>query len=147
MDNKIFNVNGKKKNRLLMALKLLLLDEYGKEQKVKGWYFSKKKGFILTWYVGDSHKHARPFTNRIGEECEIDAEELVEILWDWLESDEARAMELEGWDRKFNDSDVSTDPGWRLYTDEWGHVNNPDGHTIDHYSIGALTKAYMWYGK
>jgi len=147
MDNKVFDVNGKTIEQLHLAVKLLLLDEYGKEKTVSGWYYSKKKGLILTWYVGDSQPKAIPFTDRMGKPTEIGANELSILLWDWLDSKEAKEMELDGWDKKFNDSDVSTSPGWRLYTDQWGHVSNPDGHTIDHYSLAAFTKAYMWYGK
>ena len=149
MDNKVFDVNGNTKERLHMAVKLLLLDEYGKEKTVSGWYYSKTKGLILTWYVGDSQKKAIPFTNRMGKKSEIGADELTDILWDWLGSAEANDMKLDGWDKDISkgDSDISASPGWRLYTDQWGHVNNPDGHTIDHYSLAAFTKAYMWYGK
>ena len=149
MDNKIFNVNGITKDQLHLAVKLLLMDEYSEKisKKVSGWYFSPKKGFVLTWYVGDNQKKAIPFTNRMGQPEAIGVDELVDLLWDWLDSDEAKSVELDGWDKKFTDSDVSNSAGWRLYTDEWGHVNNPDGHTIDHYSIAAFTKAYMWYGK
>lgn len=147
MDNRVFNVNGRTLDQLRLAVKLLLLNEYGDEKTVKGWYYSKKKGMILTWYVGSSHKDSIPFTDRMGKPTEIDANELSILLWNWLDSDEANNIKLDGWDKKFDDGDVSTEPGWRLYTDEWGHVNNPDGHTIDHYSIAAFTKAYMWYGK
>jgi len=147
MDNKVFNVNGKTKEQLKLAVQLLLLDEYGKRRKVSGWYFEPKKGFVLTWYVGDSQKRAIPFTNRMGQPEDIGEDELTDLLWEWLKSDEAKSVKLEGWDKKFVDSDVSTEGGWRLFTDQWGHVSNHDGHTIDHYSLAAFTKAYMWYGK
>jgi len=147
MDNRVFNVNGKTKEQLKLAVQLLLLDEYNTKQKVKGWYFNPKRGLVLTWYVGDNQKKAIPFTNRMGQPEEIGEDELIELLWNWLNTEQAKQMKLEEWDKKFIDGDVSNDAGWRLYTIEWGHVNNDDGHTIDHYSIAALTKAYMWYGK
>lgn len=37
--------------------------------------------------------------------------------------------------------------GWRLYVDKWGHVEEENGMTIDHYSIAAFKPAYCWYGK
>jgi len=151
MDNRIFNVNGKTKQQLALAVQALLLDEYDGIQKVKGWYFNKERGLVLTWYVGNDsgNKKTIPFTNRMGQPTEIEPDELVDILWDWLSSEQANEVELEGWDKKFEDSDVSNNAGWRLYVDEWGHVKegNKPHDSIDHYSIAALTKAYMWYGK
>ena len=144
MDNKIFNVNGKTKEQLKLALDLLILDEYGKIRKIKGWYINPKRGFVLTWF---NSKGTTPFTNRIGLPEEISTTELIDILWNWLDSDAAKEIPLEEWEEKMEDSDVGIGNGWRLYTNEWGHVNNPDGHTIDHYSIGAIKKVYLWYGK
>jgi hypothetical protein len=145
MDNKVFNVNGRLKEQLSIAIRLILLDEYGKTQKVKGWYYSKKKGLVLTWHVGDKYK-ATPFTDRMGKPSEISEAELVDILWNWLESPEAKEVELEEWDENANeeDDDISTEIGWRLYVDKWGHV---DDGGIDHYSICAFKLVYLWYGK
>lgn len=53
IDNKVFNVNGRTKKQLELAIKLLLLDEYDKNNNVNGWYFREDKGLVLTWYVGD----------------------------------------------------------------------------------------------
>jgi hypothetical protein len=53
MDNKIFSVNGRSKEQLEQTLKLALMDEYGKVDKVKGWVFAPKKGFVLLWHVDE----------------------------------------------------------------------------------------------
>jgi len=147
MDNRIFDVNGKTKEQLHLAVKLLLLDEYDSliSRKVKGWYLNPKKGLVLTWYVGDSKK-ATPFTNRRGEPEGIEGGELTDLLWNWLDSEEADTIELDGWDEDLKDSDVSMSPGWRLYTEDWGHVKETE-HTIDHSSIAAFRKINLWYGK
>lgn len=145
MDNRQFNINGRTKKQLTLAVKCLLLSEYDDEHTVKGWYFSKKRGFVLCSWAS-SHSNYREFTNRLGEPEEVGAEELVEILWKWLESDEASTVELDGWDIDM-DHDGSNGFGWRLYVNEWGHVNNDDEHTIDHSSIAAFKKVYLWYGK
>ena len=148
MDNKIFNVNGKTKDQLSLAVQLMLLDEYGKDNrigmKVRGWYFSQTKGLVLTWYVGEKYK-ATPFTDRMGKPCPINTEELVDLLWNWLHSDEAKTVECKDWDAD-SDHDGSNTLGWRLYVDKWGHVAETE-HTIDHYSIAAFKPAYLWYGK
>ena len=150
MDNKVFNVNGKTKEQLTLALELLLSDEYNfkKDKNVDGWYFNPKRGFVLTWYINERND-TQAFTDRLGNPKPIEIPELVDILWDWLQSDQALTFEIKGkWDEKIEgDSDVSCDRGWRLYTDEWGHINNPDGYTIDHYTIGALKPVWLWYGK
>jgi hypothetical protein len=145
MDNKIFNVNGRTKEQLTLAVKLLLLDEYNKNKKVSGWYFNQKKGFVLTWSVHDGYK-AMPFTNRMGVPTPIEDTELVDILWEWLHSDEAKTVTSNKWEGRVNDDDVSEEMGWRLYTEDWGHVNET-GSTIDHYSIAAFKMVYCWYGK
>lgn len=148
MDNKIFNVNGRTIEQLKLAVQLLLLDEYNKKQKVKGWYFSKKKVLILTWSSDETR--VTPFTNRMGQPEEINEDELTDQLWVWLSSDQAKEVEDNEdnrWDYYFNDSDVSMKDGWRLYTEDWGHIKEENGHTIDHYSIAAFKKVSLWYGK
>ena len=146
MDNRIFDVNGKTKDQLKLAVQLLLLDEYDKKQKVAGWYFTKKKGLVLTWTLAETRHNPTPFTNRMGQPEDIKEDELTDLLWEWLSSDEAKEVEQDGWDKDLKDSDVSMGDGWRLYTEEWGHVKESE-HTIDHYSLAAFKKVHLWYGK
>lgn len=141
MDNKIFNVNGRTKKQLALAVQLLLLTEYSDNQKVRGWYYSKQKGLILTWHVSEQ---VTPFTDRMGKESEIVGDELVDLLWTWLNTPEARDVECVDWDENL-DHDGSNEKGWRLYVDEWGHVKS--GSSLDHYSIAAFKPVYLWYGK
>lgn len=144
MDNRIFNVNGRTIEQLELAIKLLLLDEYGKQISVVGWYFKPEKGIVLTWYCNEDST-AKPFTDNMGRPQAIEPGDLVETLWNWLFSAQAKTVILKDWDRDLED-DVSTAPGWRLYTEDWGHVKKDD-YTIDSYSIAAFTPAFMWYGK
>ena len=149
MDNKVFNVNGKTREQLKLAIQLLLLNEYNDKQKVRGWYFRKDKGLVLTW-LSETRENVTPFTNRMGQPEDINEDELTDQLWEWLSSDQAKEVEhTEGdrWDRSLKDSDVSMDDGWRLYTEDWGHIKEENGHTIDHYSIAAFKKVALWYGK
>ncbi len=143
MDNRVFNINGRTKEQLQLAVRLLLLDEYGQEQKVSGWYYTKEKGMVLTWYVGDKYK-ATPFTDRMGNPNDIKYDELVELLFNWLDTESAKNVICEG-DDENADHDGSNELGWRLYTEDWGHIN--EGHSIDHYSIAAFKPAWLWYGK
>lgn len=144
MDNRVFNINGRTKEQLLLAVQLLLLNEYGEKQKVKGWYYSQKKGLILTWLVDNKYR-ATAFTDRMGKPSEIGEKELVDLLWDWLSTDEAKEVVCENWDAD-TDHDGDNVKGWRLYTDEWGCIKETE-HTLDHYSIAAFKPAWLWYGK
>lgn len=142
MENKIFNVNGKTKEQLQLAVQLLLLDEYGDKKKITGWYCTEEKGMVITWWFGDKYK-ATPFTDRMGKPSEIGENELVDFLWNWLNSEEARKVKCEDWAINLKDSDVSNGIGWRLYTDRWGHIEE-EGHSLDHYSIAAFKPVYLW---
>lgn len=143
MDNRIFNVNGRTKEQLEIAVKLFLLDEYGHSRKVVGWYYEETKGLVLTWFVGDKYK-ATPFTDRMGAPTNIEEKELVDLLWNWLNSEEAKKVKCEEMDAD-EDTDGTNKRGWRLYVDEYGHINN--GGSLDNYSIGAFKPVFCWYGK
>lgn len=137
MDNKIFNVNGKTKKQLSLALKTLLTDEYDKETGVEGFVFSKEKGLVLTWFID---KNITPFSIKMGKTQKIYYQELTEILWEWLQTDEASTVACKAWDSN-HDHDGSNDKGWRLYVEEWGKIKEFD------YSICAFKPCYLWYGK
>jgi len=141
MDNKFFNVNGVTKASLKKAVDLLLFNEYGDYQKVRGYYYHKDKGLVLTWHVSGL---AMPFTNRMGKKQEIKSDELTELLWEWLGSDEAKDVNF----GDFEDNmahDGTNKLGWRLYTEDWGHISI--NTVMDSYSIGAFKPMYLWYGK
>lgn len=145
MDNRIFNVNGRTKEQLSLAVNLLLTNEYGEKETAYGWYLTNQKGIVLTWHENGGHKTCKPFTDYMGNPKEVNAEELTEILWKWLQSEEAQKIECVGWDADA-DHDGSNERGWRLFTEAWGHVEDKTG-SIDHYSIAAFKPAYLWYGK
>lgn len=150
MDNKVFNVKGRTIEQLEKAVDLLLFNEYGEHDKVRGWYFVPEKGLILTWHVGNDYLKATPFTNRMGIPTPIDKEELVETLWNWLFTEQAKLVtyneQQHNWDIRLGDFDGSQDLGWRLYTDSWGHIEESMS-TIDHYSVAAFKPSWCWYGK
>ena len=144
MDNRIFNVNGRTLEQLTLAVKLLLLDEYGDKQIVRGWYYSEEKGLVLTSFVDAKYK-AKPFTDKMGSSCEIEEAALVEVLWNWLKTDDAKKVKCVDLDADI-DQDGHNILGWRLYLERWGHVNN-DGGMADHHTVAAFKPAWLWYGK
>lgn len=140
MDNRVFNVNGAGIENLEAILSLLLNENKFKgivSYKVVGWRIDKEKGFILYWHVKDAN--VTPFPTNMS------AKWLAPLIMNWLESDEAKEMQCTDWDSD-TDHDGSNEYGFRVYTEEWGHINFDNGG-IDHYTIGAVRPAYLWYGK
>lgn len=139
MDNKIFNVNGRTKLQLEKTLELLLLDEYEKQRKVKGWYFDPEKGFVLLWH-----------TEKGGSEFPVPLyyDSVADLVWQWLQDSEdalkMRTGKFEDWDNKL-DHDGSNELGWRVYVEDWGHIYQ--GLTLNNYTLGAIRPVYLWYGK
>lgn len=144
MDNRIFNVNGRTKDELDLATKLFMTEEFGGTNKVMGYYLSEHKGLVLV-SVLKPHK-SKPFTNVFGNpEAITDPLVLSNVLWEWLQTEEAKTVKTEGWDSFSNDVGSCIN-GWRLYTESWGCIS--DGpESIDTYSIGAFKPAWLWYGK
>lgn len=172
MDNRVFNVNGRTKAQFVATLHLLLLDEWEHRIKedsgVKAFRIDPKKGLILLWHPNEKNGKNQPIDNLLTEEImkklglikelrnfkltklkneksTISFELLSEMLWFWLQNANPRDFELGRWEDRLNDSDVSEEPGFVIYTDEWGHIK--DGYSLDHYSIGAIKPIYCWYGK
>jgi len=144
-DNRLFCVNGKSKKRFELAIRLLMASEYEKEYTATGWYFHKDKGFVLVWSCKEDK--ANIFTNRLGQPFPPTTEELIEILWEWLKSDEAKTVTTNvDWEENF-DHDGSNGLGWKVYTEEWGHIHSIGQDLADHYSFAAVKPVYLWYGK
>lgn len=84
MDNKIFNVNGRSEQQFIETLRLIMLNEYGKETTAKGWIFDKEKGFLIVEYGNQSEMNRFP--------SPLGSKELAPMIWVWLNSDEAMSM-------------------------------------------------------
>lgn len=153
MDNREFNIKGKTKKQLALALNCLLATEYDDSETVVAWYINQKKGFVLCSY---KKEYSTAFTNRLGQNHPITEAELVDVLWDWLNGLKKEEImgftnpngeeDEESGDHYFTNSDVSMDLGWRLYNEAWGHIKNGE-HTIDHSTIAAFKPSWCWYGK
>jgi hypothetical protein len=127
-DNVIFNINGEGVEKLIATLKLAV----GKGT-LAGWMFVKAKGLVLYSYIGSGNKDANKFPTP------LTAESVAPMVFDWLKSEEAKGVPMEGWDAD-SDHDGSNELGWRVYTEDWGHVNGE-------WNAIAIKPAYMWYGK
>lgn len=128
MDNRIFNVNGRTKDRLKKAIDLIMDDWQG----IEAWEINAK-GFILKWHAKENNENKFPVP--------LKSSTIVDIVWDWLNSEQGREFKtIDGWDRDA-DHDGHNERGWRVYCEDWGHVGD------DHYAICAVVPVYIWYGK
>jgi hypothetical protein len=131
MDNRILNINGRTIEQLKLAIQVACLDEYGKYQKIRGWRYSQKKGLILLWYLSEKDTKFP---------VEMNHTTIADVIWQWLETEDAKKVECEGWDADA-DHDGDNEKGWRLYVEDWGHVDSSWGVSF------AVKPAYLWYGK
>lgn len=138
MDNRVFDINGSNKEDFCLAMKLAFRQchGYGQEAKADYWSFDKKYGFIYHWYASDLEQkngvHKLP--------TELTSEAAAELAWTWLQSDEAKTVELSSWHRNAK-HDGSNSLGWRIYVEGWGHVGDHRGTVV------AISPSYMWHGK
>jgi hypothetical protein len=131
MDNRIFNVNGMGNELLGDALKLAF-KQCGESTKAVAWKFIPEKGIVLLWA---GREDATKFIAPLG------AESVAALISEWLLGDEAHSMPPpSGWD-ECGDHDGSNKQGWRVYVEDWGHV---DGM---YQAICAIRPVYLWYGK
>lgn len=127
-DNVIFNVNGEGFDKLKATIQLAL-----GQGTISAWKFIKEKGIIFYSYASDNNKDVNRFPSKLG------AGSIATMAFEWLKSDEAKTVPLEGWDAD-SDHDGSNELGWRVYTEDWGHVSGE-------WNAFAVKPAYMWYGK
>ena len=131
-DNRQFNVNGPLEGGEQMLLDTLSLAFRQAGFEASGYRVSREKGLILDWTKG-AEGHI-PFLTKMS------AGAVAPMIISWLRSDKAKEVTIDGWDREYHDGDVSCQPGWRVYCEEWGHVQG-------HQAICAVKPAFMWYGK
>lgn len=136
MDNRIFNVNGRfdkdGQENLAATLRLVfqLLGHPGVEgNKAVGYRISPTHGFVLYKDITD---RCTPFA------CKLGADQVFPQIVAWFESNPR--CERTGWDAAA-DHDGHNGPGWRVYCEDWGHVDNEWAAFI------AIKPAFMWYGK
>ena len=130
MDNRIFNVNGSTKEELIAAISLATMTTGG--YKIKCVAVNPKKGIVLYGYSPDKDIQTLPVP--------IAPDVAATIVWDWLQTSEAKTIPHEGWDvNKKHDGHNSI--GWRAYVENWGHVDGKWG------AIVAIKPAYLWHGK
>lgn len=131
-DNRVFNVNGRGREALHQTL-ALAFDQWGNNTSCNGYVFSEQHGLILLWSLTE-----KPDCTALPSEAGSIL--TADICWNWLQSKQAETVTIEGWDSN-HDHDGHNSKGWRVYCEDWGHV---DGMWQ---AICAVKPAYMWHGK
>lgn len=128
MDNRQFCVNGSGKELLAACLNLAFRTKWDRTKAV-GYMITKKHGMILLWAEKDG---MNPFP------CKLDATSCLGVIWEWLESNPE--VDYESWDADA-DHDGHNSKGWKVYCEDWGHVNGMWEAFI------AIKPVCLWHGK
>lgn len=121
-DNRMFNVNGRTDEMLEATLRLAL-----GEWPVRSYKISDKSGMLLGSGDGEGWvKFPVP----------LDAKQVFPIVKAYLDSEPQ--VEFEQWERNA-DHDGHNEMGWRVYCEDWGHVEAVD--------CTAVKPCWLWYGK
>lgn len=135
MDNVQFNVRGEGYGDLLDTLKLAF--RITEHNTAKGYKIIVDKGLVLySSYVDDMEKFIVPMT----------AEELLPMVKAFINDYFTRnthgiILSDEEWDSSAKDSDIDDYPGWRIYTEQWGEVND------EWQAFLAITPSNCWSSK
>ena len=127
MDNRTFNVNGYGREFLFKTLQLAF--EHGCNKKAIGWSHSIKSGMILY------HHHYKGMSRL----PKMSAEEVTNVVWAYLQSDEAKEVTLDEIDG-YVDTDVVNTLGWRVFCEDWGRIEGIEEAFI------AIKLSYLWSG-
>lgn len=124
-DNAIFNVNGEGLEKLIKAIDLAF-----NGNKIVGWKFKQEFGICLYYYDSEKiNKFPVPAT----------AKQCGEFVFEWLQSDDAKKVPCKGKDADC-DHDGHNSKGWRVYTEDWGHIDND-------WNVIAIKPCFLWHGK
>ena len=157
MDNPIFNINGRMGDgTLLAALELRMRQKFSTpaSRHINGHEISKEKGFMLysscflkdripwkDWseYLYDG-RHGDYIHN--GVVIYENPKSLYDVLNDILLFLKDGSNDVDGWDADpLHYNDVICHPGWRVYCEDWGHVDSSWEAFV------AIKRVNLWSGK
>ena len=159
MDNPIFNINGRMGDgTLLAALELRMRQKFPTrsltDKLINGHEISKEKGFILysscflkdkiPWDISRQYLYDNRHGDYIHNGIVIyeNSKSLYDVLNDILLFLKNGSNDVEGWDADpLHYNDVICHPGWRVYCEDWGHIDH------DWEAFVAIKKVWLWSGK
>ncbi len=130
MNNFIINVVCEGKEMFWKAVEIAFKQNRPERpQTATHFLIDPKLGFVFLW---SDEGAAQPFP------YPLHWEQAADMAWEWLQRMDAKTFnEYEA----APDFDGSTERGWRVYCDFWGHVGEL------RYAIAAVKPAWAWYGK
>lgn len=134
MDNFEFNIRGRTKETFALAMRIAFDDlEDTEKTTAKYWFQTKYHGLVLLW-ADDKYKKTTPFPGP------MNVNTAIEFCWNWLENANREEFELEKMDAYY-DGDGSSKPAFRVFCEEWGHVDECQ------FAICAILPTWAWIGK
>lgn len=125
--NPILNVNGRTIGRLHTAFQLSYWDT------AVGWSENDKK-LLFYWVNPNSNTIKYPDFQLFP--VPLDQQAMADMAWAWLQK-----FSLEDHANLYNDGDVWDERGWRVWSEDWGHVNG-------RYQAFIAVEPYaIWIGK
>jgi hypothetical protein len=133
IDNRVFKINGQGDEMLLAVLELAFAHQGG--ALAVGWTADPKKGLILYW-TSCLDENVNEFPAKSSPNT------ILPLVVSWLAKDETwENNEFDySWDMDM-DHDGDNSRGWRVYCNDWGHIDRIRG------AICAIKPAHMWHGK
>jgi hypothetical protein len=115
-DNQIISITGRGPEDFKKAMSFFFPRE---TDTVKGYAIDSKKGMVLFWSMPDSPRK----TSKGGEikalPYEMTFEAAVQFAWNWMETRDATNIRGEE-----PDHDGDNGKAWRVYNEDWTHVDN-----------------------
>lgn len=128
LDNFLINVRAREKETFALALRIA----FSRFHKASHWSQNKEYGLILYWY---EEKESTPFP------IPLDVETAIEFCWNWYSNVDRKQFTLSSMDVYHADGDAIMKPAFRIFCEDWGHVNH------SHYGICAILPVWAWLGK
>lgn len=146
MDNILFDIRGDKTNLEAALSYLATINE------PKCYAIIPTKGLVLFWHKENEKVNFEfPSIGEPGWEPGKSFKASVEpkkfdIPWrdfvkSWVTNANPNDFELDDWEKDQEDSDISTDNGFRMSCSTWGHVGG------NHYAYALIKPIFAWYGK
>ena len=145
MNNAHIDIRGPLKREVWDAAYDIAVKVEGSREEIPVIYtIHKSVGLVAFWHKEVGSLSVREGQVTVGIEDPIFlpfAFDPKDFIWGWLRNQGTNDFELGSWEKGLTDFDGSLGEGFRIFTQDWGHLlSNP-------YAIFAAKPIYAWYGK
>lgn len=132
MDNRIFSIQNEGREAFDLAMKIAFTSAPG--NKATHFFDHPTHGFLLLWnddsfYINNKKVKANKLPYA------FDCKAAADLVWGWLQSKSDEDY------KDFLDHDGSNGKGYKVYSEDWGHVAG------SHYAFVGIIPIWAWYGK